>query len=142
VVGDTLAAMAAAGRLRAQELERIFYPTWNRTPDEWLAPFDGPIGDELEVLASRLDASDDAETYPQFRRDHDAAAFAKAYTGFVRAVTEHPFFRSLDADRAPADRAAVVDDFYQRLQAALDSHPDIAAVWHVMSLRIRRRPRR
>jgi hypothetical protein len=141
VVGDTLAAMAAAGRLRPNELDRIFYPTWNRTPDEWLAPFHGPLGHELEVLDSRLDASDDADTYPQYERDGDAAAFAEAYTGFVRAVTEHPFFRSLDTDRSPADRAAVVEDFYQRLQAALAGHPDVAAVWHVFSLRIRRRPR-
>ena len=125
----------------ADELDRIFYPTWNRTPEEWLAPFRGPLGEVLEVVDSRLDASDDSETFPQYARDGDAAAFAEAYTRFVRAVTEHPFFRSLDADRSPADRADIVDDFYQRLQTQLQRHPDVAAVWHVMSLRIRRRPR-
>ena len=37
---------------------------------------------------------------------------------------------------------AVVEGFYERLEAQLAIHPDVAAVWHVMSLRIRRRPRR
>jgi hypothetical protein len=142
VIGDTLSAMSQAGQLRAHELDRIFYPTWNRTPDEWLAPFDGPTGELLEVLDSRLDASDDSQTFPQYTRDGDAAAFAEAYTRFVRAVTEHPFFRSLDTDRSPAERAAIVEDFYRRLQDQLRDHPEVAAVWHVMSLRIRRRPRR
>ena len=47
-----------------------------------------------------------------------------------------------DSDRAPADRTAVVEGFYERLEAQLAIHPDVAAVWHVMSLRIRCRPRR
>jgi hypothetical protein len=142
LVGETLATMVADGRLRPHELDRIFYPTWNRTPDQWLAPFGGELGERLEILDSRLDASDDSQTFPQYSRDDDATSFAAAYTRFVRAVTEHPFFRSLDSDRAPADRTAVVEGFYERLEAQLASHPDVAAVWHVMSLRIRRRPRR
>lgn len=30
-----LADMVDAGTLRRGEAGRIFYPTWNRTPDEW-----------------------------------------------------------------------------------------------------------
>ncbi len=142
VIGDVLAAMVRSGDLRAGELERIFYPTWNRTPDEWLAPFQEALGEDFEVVATRLDASDDARTYPQYARDRDGAAFATAYTRFVRAITEHPFFRSLDADRSRADRAAVVERFYAQLRDALEAQPTAAAVWHVMSLRLRRRPRR
>ena len=41
----------------------------------------------------------------------------------------------------PADRSAAVEEFYRRLETALTEHPDAAAVGHVMSLRIRRRPR-
>jgi hypothetical protein len=141
LIGHVLAGMVETGRLRRDELDRIFYPTWNRTPDEWLAPFSGPPGELMEVLDSRLDASDDAQTFPQYSRDGDAAAFAEEYTRFVRAVTEHPFFRWLDADRPSADRTATVDTFYSLLEAQLRDHPDVAAVWHVMSLRIRRRPR-
>ena len=67
-------------------------------------------------------------------------AFAAAYIAFVRAITEHPFFRSLDADRTAAQHDAIRDEFYRRLQTALAAHPSCAAVWHVMSLRLRRRP--
>jgi hypothetical protein len=139
VIDDTLAAMVADGALRVDERTRIFYPTWNRTPAEWLAPFDGPLGDAFEVVEHRVDASHDDAVYSQFVRDGDAAAFAAAYVGFVRAVTEHPFFRSLDADRTPAQHDAIRDDFYRRLQVELAAHPTCAAVWHVMSLRLRRR---
>jgi hypothetical protein len=141
LIGDVLETMAASRELSRPELDRIFYPTWNRTPEEWLAPFRGPLSEALELVESRLDSSDDAETFPQYRRDGDAAGFAAAYTRFVRAVTEHPFFRWLDTDRSADDRAAIVEEFYERLQAALQEHPDVAAVWHVMSLRIRRHPR-
>jgi SAM dependent carboxyl methyltransferase len=141
LIGDVLGTMATSGELRRHELDYIFYPTWNRTPEEWLAPLRGPLSEALELVESRLDSSDDAQTFPQYTRDGDAAGFAEAYTRFVRAVTEHPFFRWLDTDRTADERAALVEDFYERLQAALQKHPDVAAVWHVMSLRIRRRQR-
>ena len=99
------------------------------------------MGEDLEVLDHRLDAEDDAEAYPQYRRDGDAAAFATAYVRFLRAVTEEPFFRWLDPGRPPAERDTVVEDFYRRLEGTLHAHPDAATVWHVMSLRLRRRPR-
>jgi hypothetical protein len=140
VIDDTFAAMVADGVLRPEERTRIFYPTWNRTPTEWLAPFDGPLGAVFEVVEHRVDASRDDEVYPQFARGGDAQAFGAAYVSFVRAVTEHPFFRSLDADRTSTEHDAIREHFYRRLQAALAAHPTCAAVWHVMSLRIRRRP--
>ena len=139
VIDETLATMVTDGALRPAERTRIFYPTWNRTPAEWLAPFDGPLGDAFEVVEHRVDASRDDEVYSQFVGDGDAGAFAAAYVGFVRAVTEHPFFRSLDADRTADQHDAIRDDFYRRLETALAAHPSCAAVWHVMSLRLRRR---
>jgi hypothetical protein len=140
VIDDTFAAMVADGVLRPEERTRIFYPTWNRTPSEWLAPFDGPLGAAFEVVAHRVDASRDDAVYPQYVHGRDAQAFGAAYVSFVRAVTEHPFFRSLDADRTSEEHEAIREEFYRRLQAALATHPTCAAVWHVMSLRIRRRP--
>ena len=141
LIGEVFDGMVADAALSAAEAGRIFYPTWNRTPQEWLAPFVGPLGDVLEVLEHRLDGSDDAASYPQFARDGDAVGLAAAYVRFVRAITEHPFFRSLASERPPAERVAVVDEFYRRLQSALAQQPDATAHWHVMSLRIRRRPR-
>jgi hypothetical protein len=57
-------------------------------------------------------------------------------------VTERPFFRSLDADRSSADRAAVVEAFYPGLRDRIAADPATALCrWHVMALRLRRRPR-
>lgn len=143
MIGDELHAMVEHGALQQAEAERIFYPTWNRTLDEWLAPFaSGPAAADFEVVEHREDESDDAATFPQYVRDHDAAAFARAYIGFVRAVTENPFFRSLDAARTPAQRDAVITEFYDGLRQRLEAEPDVATcVWRVVSLRIRRRAR-
>ena len=142
LIGDVLQAMVDDGVLRDGERERMFYPTWNRTPEEWLAPFDGPFADTFEVIDQRFDAADDSVAYPQFRDGGDAEAFAQKYVGFVRAITEVPFFRWLDAERDDAARHAVTEDFYARLEPALRANPTAAAVWHTMSLRIRRRPAR
>ena len=66
VIDDTLATMVSDGALRPEERTRIFYPTWNRTPAEWLAPFDGALGDAFDVVEHRVDASRDDEVYSQF----------------------------------------------------------------------------
>jgi hypothetical protein len=143
MVGAELQAMVERGALQQAEADRIFYPTWNRTLAEWLAPFaSGPARDQFEVLEHRTDDSDDATTFPQYARDHDAAAFARAYIGFVRAVTENPFFRSLDPARTPAARDAVIDEFYDGLRHRIEAEPAAATcVWRVVSLRLRCRPR-
>ena len=139
-----LTAMLESGRIERDEYERIFYPTWNPTTDELLALFSrgADFGDRFEVLDHRFDASDDAETFPQYSRDGDATAFARAYVPFVRAITESPFFRSLDPVRDTASRAEVGETFYEGLGERIEDDPVAAACeWHVASLRIRRRPR-
>jgi SAM dependent carboxyl methyltransferase len=143
MIGDQLRAMVTDGTLRRAEDERIFYPTWNRTLEEWLAPLrSGDLGASFEVLAHRQDATDDRTTYPQYARDGDAAAFAAAYVGFVRPVTENSLFRSLDEDRSDAEREAIKTAFYRGLQQRIEAAPDVAVCdWRVVSLRLRRRPR-
>ena len=141
LIGDVLQAMVDGGVVRAGERAKMFYPTWNRTPEEWLEPFGGPFAATFEVLDQRFDAADDSVAYPQYRDGGDAAAFAQTYVGFVRAITAVPFFRWLDADRDDSARHDIVEEFYGRIEVALRANPDAAAVWHTMSLRIRRRRR-
>ena len=82
VIDETLATMVGDGALRPEERTRIFYPTWNRTPAEWLAPFDGPLGDAFDVVEHRVDTSrDDDVVYSQFRVRRRRRAFAAAYVG-------------------------------------------------------------
>ena len=141
LIGDVLQAMVDGGIVRAGERAKMFYPTWNRTPEEWLEPFGGPFAATFEVIDQRFDAADDSVAYPQYRDGGDAAAFAQTYVGFVRAITAVPFFRWLDADRDDSARHDIVEEFYERIEVALRANPDAAAVWHTMSLRIRRRRR-
>jgi hypothetical protein len=141
MIDEQLAVMVDAGVLRPAESDAIFYPVWNRTADEWRAPLtaDSAAGSAFDLLDSAVSATDDAETYSGYA---DAAQLADAYLPFVRAVTERPFFRWLDADRTPAQRAAVVEAFYAGLRDRIAADPAAALCrWHVMALRLRRRPR-
>jgi hypothetical protein len=141
MVGDALAELGRAGVLRPAEAARIFYPTWNRTPEEWIAPLRSE-GD-LELLDAEMSATDDAAAYPQFAAEGNAEAFADAYLPFVRAITERSFFRWLDPDRSPEERAAIGTAFYTALRDRIAADPASATCrWQVMSLRLRRRPRR
>ena len=136
MVEGVLAGMVDDGLLRAGESDRIYYPTWNRTPAEWAEPVE-ELG--FDLLAEELTGTDDAQTY---RESLVRGTFADDYLPFVRAITEKPFFRWLDADRAPGSRAHVVEAFYERLRARMAADPAAAAChWHVVTLRLRRRPR-
>ena len=71
-----------------------------------------------------------------------SAEFGERYLPFVRAITERPFFRWLDPARTPEERRAVVESFYDGLRDRIAADPVAAACrWHVMTLRLRRRPR-
>lgn len=139
MIGAELDAMVEAGTLRQGESDRIYYPTWNRTPQEWRAPVEAA---GYDLLDEELTATDDADTYGigDTQAEHDA--FAQRYLPFVRAITERPFFRWLDPDRTDAGRAEVVEAFYEGLGGRIAADPAAAACrWHVVSLRLRRRPR-
>lgn len=135
MIEQQLAAMVDDGVLRPAESDRIFYPTWNRTPDEWRAPLDS-CG--YDLLGEELSVTDDALTYGE---TEDGPGFAQRYLPFVRAITERPFFRWLDDDRPAGERDAVIEAFYAGLRDRIAADPAAAACrWHVVSLRLRRRP--
>ncbi len=136
MIETELAEMVEDGTLRRAEAERIFYPTWNRTPTEWRDQVD-ELG--FDLLVDELSATDDAVTYDLEGRP-DGDEFATRYLPFVRAITEHPFFRSLDTDRTDPERSTVVETFYRGLRRRIAADPMTAACrWHVMTLRLRRR---
>ena len=140
MANQQLREMVADGLLRAAEYRDIFYPTWNRTLDEFLAPFaDGPLAGVLSVEEHVEHSSSDALSYPQYERDSDTAAFAAAYVPSVKAVTAPAFFRWLEADRSDVARAKIEDAFYAGLQRRIADDPARATChWHVVALRIRK----
>jgi hypothetical protein len=136
MVQDVLAEIVGEGVLRPGESDRIYYPTWNRTPAEWAAPVE-ELG--FALLTQEFTGTDDAENY---RASIERGTFADDYLPFVRAITDRPFFRRLDGDRTAEDRAGVAEAFYDRLHGRIAADPAAAACyWHVVTLRLRRRPR-
>jgi hypothetical protein len=55
-----------------------------------------------------------------FRRDGDVMAYAEAYTGFMRAITE-PVIRS--ALKQPDQDGGIVERLYDRIRARLQADP-------------------
>lgn len=138
MIDAQLRAMRDAGALRASEFARIFYPTWNRTPAEFRAPF--TRASAFRVAEERADVTDDGDRYPQWKRDGDARAFAAAYIAFVRAVTEPSFFRWIEPDRSAEQKAAIVARFYAGLQERIADDPAAATChWHTLTLRLVRK---
>ncbi|MGH6903067.1 MAG: hypothetical protein ACREIR_10045 [Geminicoccaceae bacterium] len=140
LANEQLQAMVADGLLRRSEYRNMFYPTWNRTLQEFLEPFeDGAFGGALTVEEHLEHTTWDAASYPQYEQDGDAAAFAEAYVPFVRAVTAPSFFRWIEADRTEAERTRIEATFYDGLQRRIAAEPAKATChWHTVSLRIRK----
>jgi SAM dependent carboxyl methyltransferase len=137
---EELLAMVADGELRRSEYQNIFYPTWNRTLQEFLEPFEGgAFAGALAVEEHVEHTTWDAASYPQYEQDRDAAAFAEAYVPFVRAITAPSFFRWIEPDRSKAERALIEDGFYDGLKRRIAADPAKATChWHTVSLRIRK----
>jgi salicylate 1-O-methyltransferase len=112
---DTLAELAAAGLLTEDETRRMCLPIVGRRESDFRAPF-APSG-RLERLAiDHLEVFNAEDRfYNQFRVDHDAAAFAALWAGFVRASV----FPTLAASLADGRRDPRTSEFSDRLEAGI-----------------------
>jgi hypothetical protein len=90
VVNDACLDLVAAGRLKREGYERLTIPCYYRTVAELLASLereDSPVGDAFTV--DRAEALEVPIPFLiEFRRGGDVAAYAGAYTGILRAITE------------------------------------------------------
>jgi hypothetical protein len=123
LLNDACLDLVASGQLEREEYERLTMPVYFRTVEELLAPLerkDSPVRGAFTVdRAQALEVP--APFAVEFRRGGDAAAYAAAYTGFMRAVTE-PVVRA--ALKEPERKAATVDTLYDRVQARLLNEPE------------------
>src|SRR5262249_12966926 len=123
VLNDACRDLVAAGLLQREEYERLTMPCYWRTVAELLAPLereDSPVRGAFTVdraLAMEVPAPFAVE----FRRGGDVAAYAGAYTGFVRAVSEPVVRATLNRTRE-ADRT--VAGLYKRIQSRLLAEPE------------------
>src|SRR5262249_11831327 len=114
VLNDACLDLIAEGRLKREEYERLTMPCYFRTVAELLAPLQREGSSVRGALA--VDGAEALETPTPFsveyRRGDDVAAYADAYTGFWRAVSE-PVVRAAIAQ--PDGGTATVDCLYERV---------------------------
>jgi hypothetical protein len=128
LLNDACLELVADGQWEQAEYERVTMPVYFRTVKELLAPLnreDSPVCGAFAV--ERAEAREIPTPYVvEFRRGGDAASYATAYTGFLRAISE-PVVRAA-LPRAARDEA-VVDGLYERVRARLLAEPE-RYVWH------------
>jgi hypothetical protein len=123
VFNDACLDLVAAGRLKREEYERLTFPVYFRTVAELLGPLqreNSPVGGTFVV--DRAEAMEvPTPFFVQFRRSGDVEAYARAYTGFVRAISE-PVVKG--AFRQQQGRAATIEGLYERIRGRLVSEPE------------------
>jgi hypothetical protein len=128
VLNDACVDLVAAGRLEREGYERLTMPCYFRTVAELLAPLeraDSPVRGAFAV--DRAEALEIPTPYiVQFRRGGDVAAYAGAYTGCLRAVTEPVVRAALDQ---PEGEDGTVESLYECVRARLLAEPE-RYEWH------------
>jgi hypothetical protein len=123
VLNDACLDLVVAGRMEREEYERLTMPVYFRTVAELLAPLEregSPAGGAFAVeRAEALEAP--IPFVEEYRRGGDAAAYALAYTGFLRALSE-PVVRA--ALNRPEGGAQTVERLYERVRARLRAEPE------------------
>jgi hypothetical protein len=123
VLNDACLDLVVAGLIKREQYERFMFPSYFRTVEELLAPLER---EESPVRgAFTVDRAETLEVptpfFIEFQRSGDAAAYARAYTGFVRAVSE-PVVKA--AFGRTEQEAATVESLYERIQARLQAEPE------------------
>jgi len=122
LLNDASLDLVAAGRLAREEYERLTFPSYFRTVAELLAPLeeeDSPV-----YSAFRVDRADTLEVptpfLVEFQRNGDVEAYSRAYTGFMRAISEPV----LQAAFGQPDGHATIDALYERIRSRLITDPE------------------
>jgi len=125
--------MAAEGKLDRARVNDYVIPIYERTLDEVRRPFDDEIGQRLQLESLSLHAIANPAT-ERYRDDGDPSAFAREFTGFVRAWSEPSLREAFSAGDA------VLAELYQRLESRLrDTAADFVFEVHAICAVIRRR---
>jgi hypothetical protein len=123
VLNDACLDLVAGGRLRREQYEHLTMPVYFRTLDELLAPLerkDSPVRGAFAV--DRAQALEVLTPFGVgFRHGGDTAAYAEAFTGFLRAISE-PVVRGALIE-PPGDNS-IVDSLYERVRARLSAEPE------------------
>jgi hypothetical protein len=109
--------LAAESLIDQKRLHEYVIPVYERTPDEVRRPFAETLGERLELLGQNVEPVE-SPFVAAYRKDGDAAAFARGFTGFFRAFSEP----SLEAGLAATGSA--LDELYRRLESRVEEEAD------------------
>jgi hypothetical protein len=137
LTNEPVLAMVEAGFIRPEEYRRMNMPAYHRTMEEFTEPLrSGPLTEDL-ILKEGIRAGFPDQLWPEYDKTGDTTAFAASYTEFMRAFTEAPLFAGLGADRTPADRERLIDEYFGRMRSLIEANPERARWdWHVALLRV------
>jgi hypothetical protein len=131
LLNDACLDLVASGRVERSEFESLTIPAYCRTVEELLAPLeseDSPLGRAFVVDGAR-DAEVPTPFLVRFRRDGDVAAYARAYTGFLRAISEPVVLAAVGRNERGA---AAVESLYDRIHARLSAEPERYAFRYIL----------
>jgi hypothetical protein len=123
VLNDACLDLVASGRVARARYERLTIPVYFRTLTELRAPLeerDSPVHDLF-----RIDRAETLEVPTPFIKAYQqggaVTAFAKDYTGFLRAFSE-PLAQAALVAGEP--ERGIIDELYERVRARLLAEPD------------------
>jgi len=123
VLNDAVLEAVTSGQIDRATYDAYYQPVYFRTLKELLTPLEAGTG-----VCTDLFSIDRAECYEvpvpfveDFKQNGAAAAYASAYTRFLRAFTE-PVLRLALGDNPKTD--AVVGDVFGRVERLLTAHPE------------------
>jgi hypothetical protein len=123
VLDDACLDLVATGELEPEEYEHLTMPVYFRTVEELLAPLERPGSPLHGVFAvDRAEALEVPTPFGvEFRCGGHVAAYADAYTGFLRAISESVVRAAVNQ---PAGEDPTVDSLYERIRARLLAEPE------------------
>jgi hypothetical protein len=123
VLNDACLDLVAAGQLKRDAYERLTMPCYYRTVAELLAPLEceaSPVRGAFSV--DRAEAVEIPIPFlVEYRRGGDVKAYARDYTGFLRAFSE-PVVRAVL--NQPQGEGGTVESLYERIRARLLAEPE------------------
>lgn len=128
--------LVAEGVLAAAERGRMVVPTWNRRPEDFIAPFAAGAAGGLVLESHALHVLADA-FWPAYEATGDADAYAATATDFFTAAFAPSLLAALDPGRGAAARAEIGAALGRALRERVRREPARASCrWRVFAMAI------
>jgi hypothetical protein len=140
VINEVLIDLLAAGKLQRREYERMAIATYFRTATELEAPFRSGRPSAALALEAHEHAVLPDPIGERYDTTGDAAAFATAFTGWLRGFSEPSLLGALDPERGPEQVATLTGELYDSIQTRVARNPTrVRCHWRVSQLLVTKR---